>query len=438
MATATRIKLSTTDSGVFSVGVRADSAQAASEVLQEDMEKHHIFFNAMHFHNHIVHHILTIYALGATPDIIKSAYERNQSYQRPVYPVDEHVVQEMSDKSKFKQYIYKEEHYTNFLVYFQREIDAKGVGAVLNEHLFAEDEHADGMLVRLFAGFLHPIIHLGFGIEFNQPAIVAQALAQAAVHDNWIEKFLIPAEKAAGGIGKRGTKTILQLLDEMRADKKLVESVQWSDGNKISEGVLLRAPDEMIKYASQYTVSADQVEEKMAEMINAVVYYTIAAQRPPKEIKFDFFYMHSVNSSIFFPALLSLPSLSTRAKLRLMEWKGRVDLAMYVSRGSPNLLLEEITNYQPSRDWKAIFDSSIRHSRDDGHVSKMVRAVANGERVCKPFEAGGKERGFIIQGDMWLKIGNMIIDSVSGPGDLWIRSTGFDEAWSKFEDRPRL
>lgn len=31
-----------------------------------------------------------------------------------------------------------------------------------------------------------------------------------------------------------------------------------------------------------------------------------------------------------------------------------------------------------------------------------------------------------------------VIDSVSGPGDLWIRSTGFDEAWSKFEDRPAV
>lgn len=99
---------------------------------------------------------------------------------------------------------------------------------------------------------------------------MAQALAQAAVHDDWIEKFLIPAEKAAGGIGNRGTKTMLQLLDEMRADKKLVESVEWPDSNKISEGVLQRAPEEMIKYASQYTVSADQVEEKLAEMINAV------------------------------------------------------------------------------------------------------------------------------------------------------------------------
>lgn len=42
------------------------------------------------------------------------------------------------------------------------------------------------MLVRLHAGFLHPMIHLGFGVEFQQPAIIAEALAQAAVHDNWI------------------------------------------------------------------------------------------------------------------------------------------------------------------------------------------------------------------------------------------------------------
>lgn len=32
-----------------------------------------------------------------------------------------------------------------------------------------------------FTGFLHPLIHLGFGVEFDQPAIVAEALAQAAV-----------------------------------------------------------------------------------------------------------------------------------------------------------------------------------------------------------------------------------------------------------------
>lgn len=50
MATARRIQLSTSDCGVFSSGVREDSAQVASELLQEDLEKHHVYFNNMGFH----------------------------------------------------------------------------------------------------------------------------------------------------------------------------------------------------------------------------------------------------------------------------------------------------------------------------------------------------------------------------------------------------
>lgn len=52
MATATNIDLSlVTDSGVFSSGVREDTAQTASEILQEDMATHHVFFNDQHFHS---------------------------------------------------------------------------------------------------------------------------------------------------------------------------------------------------------------------------------------------------------------------------------------------------------------------------------------------------------------------------------------------------
>jgi len=120
-------------------------------------------------------------------------------------------------------------------------------------------------------GLIHPLIHLGFGIEFNQPAIVAQALAQTAVHDEWMGPiFFLPAEKLAGGIGKPGNKSLLQLLNEIRENKALKESVQWPDKNKIRDGVLSRAPDEMLKIASQYTVSEDQIEERLADMINTV------------------------------------------------------------------------------------------------------------------------------------------------------------------------
>lgn len=52
MATATEIHLSpATDSGVFTAGTTEEAARAASEVLQEDMENHHVFFNDEGFHS---------------------------------------------------------------------------------------------------------------------------------------------------------------------------------------------------------------------------------------------------------------------------------------------------------------------------------------------------------------------------------------------------
>lgn len=52
MATAKKIQLSPqTDTGVWSTGVTEESARTASEALQEDLEKHHVYFNDMGFHS---------------------------------------------------------------------------------------------------------------------------------------------------------------------------------------------------------------------------------------------------------------------------------------------------------------------------------------------------------------------------------------------------
>ena len=52
MATASRIQLSLDTPGVFHVpGITEESAAKASEVLQENHENHHIFFNQSGFHS---------------------------------------------------------------------------------------------------------------------------------------------------------------------------------------------------------------------------------------------------------------------------------------------------------------------------------------------------------------------------------------------------
>ena len=83
---------------------------------------------------------------------------------------------------------------------------------------------------------------------------------------------------------------------------------------------------------------------------------------------------------------------------------------MYVSRGCPPLLLDEITNYQSKEDsgWDEIF-KRVNRLEDDGHSSKLIRALANGQKVSAGF---GAKEAFRIKGDMWMKLGHMVIDSV--------------------------
>jgi len=153
--------------------------------------------------------------------------------------------------------------------------------------------------------------------------------------------------------------------------------------------------------------------------------------------------MHNVNSSIFWPAFNSLEWLSQSNKARLLQWKAYIDLTMYASRSAPELHLNEITDYVPASQspnqtsWDGVFQRLYQYSldgKDDGHAVKLGRAVKNAEQVSRGFEA---REGFRVEGGMWGKIANMVIDSVEDSGETWIRGAGFDEAWENFGERKR-
>jgi hypothetical protein len=145
--------------------------------------------------------------------------------------------------------------------------------------------------------------------------------------------------------------------------------------------------------------------------------------------------MHCVNSSIFFSAFLSPTNnfLTPATKRRLLEWKVWNDITMYVSRGCPDLLLDQITHYTPAHDsdWSSIIQR-VNKLDDDGHASKLIRALAHGEQACAKYEASD---AFVIKGDMWRKLGHMAIDSVEAGEPHWVRSCGFDAAWEKIPMR---
>lgn len=80
---------------------------------------------------------------------------------------------------------------------------------------------------------------------------------------------------------------------------------------------------------------------------------------------------------------------------------------MYASRRAPEPLLDEILNYKPklpSDDWGSIF-ARVREHEDDGHASKLVRALADGSKICEAYDI--RDPLFRIKDDMWLQLAHM-------------------------------
>lgn len=158
-----------------------ESADMCSKLLQENHSEYHIFTTEeeekgvsslmfqltrqsnstqseiqVYLHNHIVHHDITLWALGATPEQIEAHHRQNTTYQRlPPKREESSVIHEMADYTRFTSYLGDESHYLDFVHFFENEIRDLGYQAVLQKYLVSEDKVGMDMLPRMYMGMLH-------------------------------------------------------------------------------------------------------------------------------------------------------------------------------------------------------------------------------------------------------------------------------------------
>ena len=310
------------------------------------------------------------------------------------------------------------------------------------------------------------MIHLGCGLEFQQPSVVAEALASACIHDNWPKNVLLPTEEYVRSNEKTRTKPLLQALESLRSDLVIASAVKASDPfNKIRDGLLKRVPEEhLVPYLSQFQVKseAQDLQRKLGEMMQTCAYMTGAAQQPGKLEAIDYVLLHSVTLSIHYPAILALDWLSDRDKARLLEAKGRMDALTYAGCGSPRLHPERIRNYvpkYPDHGWPELFQRAIVY-RDEGHVAKLIRGLYGLEQLDETIVVPELP----IRKPDFVKIAHMVLDSterlvnpnssmlpdkvldamasqVGLGGEMvvnnrkrWVFYCGLDQAWQFFPD----
>ncbi|KAJ9142492.1 Hypa-like protein [Pleurostoma richardsiae] len=442
--TASTIRLPSEPYGIFkTTDIVTDSIEKCNTLLDVNHEKYHTFFRDPAFHNHMAHSLLTNLALGATPEEIVDRFNDLVPIMRQIPDVDQALLEKLDDPEVFYDAIGQIHQYHTFLDFFTCQIDAKGWKAVVQEYVFARTKLANRMLAQVFEGAYHPLIHLGFGIEFDQPAIVAEGLSQAASHASMnIEKLFFDSEALAAELPQPSAKPkpLLELVHEVRASEAIRNGPRWSDlADKMKNGTIGRSGGELTKIAAQFIVrgAGDDVEElerRTAEMISVCAYLTGSVLRADKKRKIEFFIMHAVTSSIFLTVLTRQDWIAPRDKARLVEWKGRLDLAWYATEGVPPLDETAISGYRGSEElgWPEIFIAARRES-DDGHVSKFIRALKNGEIVAKKYEEGEWADYFPMKQDMWIKLARICLDTTTKlPWDIkWVWFAGFNEAWQR-------
>jgi len=298
-----------------------------------------------------------------------------------------------------------------------------------------------------------------YGLEWAQPALVAEALAQTSIHrDNHGALFAAVDEKVRRNPPARQPLRHLAELLETIGDEhpQLVAEPKWEHGDGSQAAVLDRIPDQVADYlAANVRVDPDSdLDEQIDAMVHASAYFAAASIfHPPHKPKFDFFIIHHNNVTPAFLWLKTQDWVPTAAKARLLEWKLRTGLLTFLSCGSPRLAVNALRRYVPNdiRTGRAramvaspeALLPRLHAVADDGHAIKVARAFLLAQRASKQYLDRAQRPAWIRLADdeTWLKAHYALLDSVEGadvgPGKepRWVRSAGFDGAW---EDVPKM
>lgn len=404
-------------------GATPESTEALRKVLRENHEKWHAIFHDLGFHNHVAHHVIAIWALGASAESVQEAYDAELHMQRPIaHGVTADMVP--ITESNFSEHLGEQRYYQNYLAFFDEKVASLGPAEVIAKFILspAYNTSQSDMLNRYHAGLIHGFIHAGYGLEFGLPGMVSEGLAMTAA---------TPPDPAGDIISSFTTTSqdssfISQALSSLSlAPPKPATPVQTPHAlsflSRIDAGPTLtmeRTPFmgaefyakhgwKVKAFARKWIGSAAHgldggalqklLEKKVEELawMNVVIYAAGGLNAEDnKDFKADFFSMHLVTSSTFLSSHIA--HLHPQASLTLLQayfssvvfWyivrRGgtSIDLATFYrntdtflqTNPSFNAKISPSTQGQgPASAWTAITESGL--TREDEHYPKIQRAL---------------------------------------------------------------
>jgi hypothetical protein len=362
------------------------------------------------FHNHLSHQILTAYALGASSQVLENI-GKQYDYLRDKPPHKMDITVE-----NWLEHLGHNELWTDYLTFFDKMVKEKGIRTVINEYTLKKQ-----MLPRLVSGAFHPLIQLGFGIEFDDPMIVAEGLAGAACHENRFKDII---DQDFWELNQNND-SILDIAQQIKNDNRFDGILSYEDENKLTK--ILSNKTQLIKeYALKFGVTYNNLYDRLKEAHESIILiYAASAQRPDKNsVRLDFFFVHGVTSIYFMDLIFEIAESKKHCAVLLKAHFAAV-LTYYITRGRPHLHPDLLFNYKSREEevptlnpWLYVIDQALRAK--DVHVVKTIRSLMKADMKWT-----GEDT------NKFLKAAILTIDNINDSDDWSFNGIGWDQDWNQ-------
>jgi len=247
------------------------------DLLRRNDEEHDIYFGENHFHNHFPHTLLSQFGLGAPESRLKKEWELEDYLN----PISEKQPTEVTDNN-WTEYIGTDKYYHNYLDYFKKKIGQDGVQKTIVE--YALDP---ALLASFVSGAVHPLIHVGFGLEFGSDIVVAEGLSEACVHSPAFAPVVDPELYSKPVTGDQ---SLLAIANHIRKDKTFDGVVRFTDGSKSTSVLKSKNATNAIKdyvMAWSFEETPEGYGKAWTELFELVVHFTCSSAFPPPHIEND-------------------------------------------------------------------------------------------------------------------------------------------------------
>ncbi|KAI5120442.1 hypothetical protein M0805_009904 [Coniferiporia weirii] len=305
------------------------------------------------------------------------------------------------------------------------------------------------MVDRLLSNVLHPLIHVGHGLEFGSPGMIVEGISIACVthktsFDELVPKSLFLNEDVTAlsglisAISLSGTKSkglhSFAILARMLNDPNLAPAATHTTESYKKPAVGVESIAETVKdrgeligkYAEEWSIdSSDKagIHAKLEELFVLVtLLYGVVGLQEGKEFKADFYLMHlAIILSSYFACALSIWVVRGRPAPKIASFYTRTSPTFVPPGPMPTPGEDALApeRAQAPNPWVPILQSAVVHPNE--HLPKTLRALAHlahlpAGRPAGTWSGTGLDGAEVLDGTLFVRVAGLTMNRLG-----WIR-----------------